>query len=252
MNKIKFILKRLTGHLYTKEIDSIVAGRTGNTVVGGPFAGMRYIDKPNNEGYAAKLVGTYEMELIPAIEHIQRTPYSYVLNVGSSEGYYAVGLAMRMPSVKVIAYDIDPDAVLNVRELARRNGVAARVETAGLCDHHELNRYRSQRSLVLCDIEGGEAELLDPNMADALIQHDILVEIHDGRDSTKIHDLLVGRFEATHALEFISCRQRDLADCPRSVGLWHPRSRRMAIDEQRTRGIEWGFFRAKRLVSLQV
>lgn len=245
MRTLKFLLKNLTGRLYIKELDRIVVERTGNTIIAGPFTGMRYVDKPNNEGHAAKLVGTYERELLPILERVRRTPYGCILNVGSSEGYYAVGLAMTMPNVRVIAYDIDPEAVRNVNDLAQRNNVADRVQTAGLCDHAELNRYRGERCLVLCDIEGGEDNLLDPRAAQALVGFDILVEIHDGRESTRIRDLLVDRFKVSHALEFIPCQRRKASDCPRSMGIWHPKARLRAVDEDRVKGIEWGYFLAK-------
>src|SRR5687767_13183612 len=75
----------------------------------GVFAGMHY---PAMEAAGSaifpKLAGCYEAELRSLMEQIVRTPYTTVVDVGCAEGYYAVGLALRMPQVNVLAFDMDP------------------------------------------------------------------------------------------------------------------------------------------------
>lgn len=69
----------------------------GLTVRRGPFAGLRY---PSHDAVGSslwpKLLGSYEAELAPTFEALCATPYRTVVDVGAAEGYYAVGLGLRL------------------------------------------------------------------------------------------------------------------------------------------------------------
>lgn len=68
-------------------------------VIKGPFEGMKYPSlRAAGSALVPKLIGTYEIELTPYIMKIIEKNYSIILNIGSAEGYYAVGLALRSPS----------------------------------------------------------------------------------------------------------------------------------------------------------
>ena len=58
--------------------------------------------------------------------------FDALLNIGCADGYYAVGLAMRMPGVPVFAHDLNPKAQTGCREVAALNGVAERGQVGGL------------------------------------------------------------------------------------------------------------------------
>ena len=53
-------------------------------------------------------VGSFELELHPAVERIVAERPATVVNVGSAEGYYAVGLAMRLAGARVVGFELDP------------------------------------------------------------------------------------------------------------------------------------------------
>src|ERR1700751_5228426 len=71
--------------------------RYGEQILEGPFEGMKYPYDVVLSSCVPKLVGCYEEELHSVIEQIIRGRYSIVVNVGCAEGYYAVGLALKMP-----------------------------------------------------------------------------------------------------------------------------------------------------------
>jgi hypothetical protein len=98
---------------------------------------------------------------------------------------------------------------------------------------------------VICDIEGAERDLLDPAAAPALVDSDILVEIHDGPEATAIHDTLRDRFAHTHVIRFTKYEGRSASDAAGAPWLGHARNRMRAVDERRTFGVEWGYFRAR-------
>src|SRR5687768_1267068 len=83
-----------------------VVGAQGYTVTAGPFAGMRYIDDlPLDQALVPRLLGAYEAELSYPIQQLLAKGYDTVIDVGSSEGYYAVGFALRSPGTRVHAFD---------------------------------------------------------------------------------------------------------------------------------------------------
>ena len=174
-----------------------LAVRSGTQVLSGPFHGMAYALRASEGSGAARLLGVYEASLTPIIELIIQRAYPTVVDIGCAEGYYAVGLARRMPGSRIIARDQSTKAQDLCRQLAALNGVADRVEIGGRMDHADFDLCTAQKTLILCDIEGGEADFLDPTAAPGLIRADILVECHDVVRAD-LTDLLTRRFLPTH------------------------------------------------------
>src|SRR2546421_3493323 len=92
-------------------------------ILAGPFKGMRYLDAA---GHLPKVLGAFENELNGAIEQLCALGPDVILNIGSAEGFYAVGLARRLPQTKVIAYDIAKLPRYRLAKLARLNNLAGR------------------------------------------------------------------------------------------------------------------------------
>ena len=81
----------------------------------------------SEENVAPKLLGCYEQELHQVIERCIKTPYECVVNVGCGDGYYAVGLARRMPNAEIKAYDLHEGRRALCKSAAEENGVGGRV-----------------------------------------------------------------------------------------------------------------------------
>ncbi|MBE2277588.1 MAG: methyltransferase [Rhodobacteraceae bacterium] len=180
-------------------LQNTVVAKTGHLVQGGPFAGMDYGVPPAEGAGAARLLGAYEAGLHPVIETIIARGYGQIVDIGCAEGYYAVGLARRMPQARVLARDISLRAQTLCATLAARNGVAARVEVGGILTHADFARCAEVQTAVICDIEGAEDDLLDPAAAPDLLRADILVECHDGF-RPGVTARLAARFAATHRI----------------------------------------------------
>lgn len=149
----------------------------------------------------SRYIGSYEHDLADIVLAAARTPYDTVLNIGCAEGYYAVGLARLMPKVRVHAFDILDSAREKCRHLAEMNAVSDRLT---LGERFEPSRFADYtgRTLVVCDIEGGEFDLLDPAAASALAGMDLIVEMHergDGRATAAFRQ----RFHDTHETTLI-------------------------------------------------
>jgi hypothetical protein len=169
----------------------------------GPFAGMRYPSaRAHGSMLLPKLIGSYERELHATLAALGDA-YTSVVDIGCAEGYYAVGLALRMPGARVFAFDTAAEARDWCRALAAANGVADRVHVAGSCDQATLAALDlGARSLFVCDCEGYEKVLIDARMGGRLGDHDLIVETHDFLDigiSTAIKRALA----ATHHLSSV-------------------------------------------------
>ena len=125
------------------------------------------------------MLGYYETELHSFIEAAVAKGYSRVINVGCASGYYAVGLARRLPSVTVFAFDRDEHARAACHTLARLNGVEDRISIQGEFFGSEFEELITEDTLVLCDIDGGEHAVLDPSKYPSLRKADVIVELHD-------------------------------------------------------------------------
>ncbi|MBM3645599.1 MAG: hypothetical protein FJX02_14815 [Alphaproteobacteria bacterium] len=151
----------------------------GTVVRQGPLKGLDFLPHSAEGCHIAKLLGCYEQPLQPHIERAIAANYPTILNIGCAEGYYAVGMARRMPATRVFAFDLNVAAQETCTTLARKNGVSARFEVGALFSPADFAAHAGGKVLVLCDIKGAERELLDPAQAPALRGMDMIVESHD-------------------------------------------------------------------------
>ena len=217
-------------------VANTIAERMGPVIAAGPFQGMIYGVRAAEGSRAARLLGVYEASLAPIIETIVARAYPLVIDLGSAEGYYAVGLARRMPQARILARDENPQAQDLCRALADMNGVAGRVEIGGRMNHADFNICTSQPTVIICDIEGAEDTLLDPARAPGLSAADILVECHDVMHPG-LTDRLAARFAASHHVTRIN---RQLAPIlPDWMESWSDLDRLIALWEWRAGPTPW-------------
>lgn len=183
-----------------QELIPFVYHYTQGRVQTGPFAGMVIV--PNfmwgDSDICAKLLGVYEDELHDSVESAIAADPDLVVNIGSAEGYYAIGMAARCSRARVIAADLEPAAQEITALNAAANGLSNVVPHAGV-DPERLQSLleASERPVVISDCEGYEDALMDLAAVPALTRARILVETHDVLDAG-ITDRIAQRFQATH------------------------------------------------------
>lgn len=177
----------------------------GGRVMHGPFKGMRMPFLPADGCDVPKLLGSYEQELHGLWRGYANKPIHHVINVGCAEGYYAIGLAMLLPTAQVIAIDVDAVARERCARTAEANGVAERITI--LEDTKALHALAIHgRALAVVDIEGAEQDLLKPDWLPSDCSWDAVVELHGETDtiqSTNNVEWLQQRFAATHDISLI-------------------------------------------------
>ena len=189
--------------------------RDSGTIVGqGPFRGLDFLEQSSEGCHIPKLLGCYEQPIHGHIQAAVLQNYDVVLNIGCAEGYYAAGFARLMPTAHVHAFDTNEAAQKACRVLAEKNAVVDRVHIGGLFGHDDFKAFSVQKTLVFCDIEGAEADLLDPAAAPDLAHMDIIVESHEGmRPGLTV--ALRERFASSHDITLVEDNgHRALADMP--------------------------------------
>jgi hypothetical protein len=201
--------------------DAALLERLGrpSQVASGPFQGMR-LSRSVWGHLAPKILGTYELELWPSVEQFCRRPLDAVVNIGAAEGYYAIGFARRVPTARVVCYEIDQQSIHLLRVHARSNDVLRRVEIARTCTPEGLNATlaKYKNALVVCDCEGDERVLLDPVKVPSLRSAAVLVETHDFLVPA-VHQELITRFTPSHSVEVVQGRPRVVSDLPGAFSL---------------------------------
>jgi hypothetical protein len=186
-----------------------------DTVVGGPFAGMRYPLRWGDASAPAKWLGSYEEELSHSIETLLQRKPDRVVVIGSADGYYTVGCALALRGTRVDGFDPEWLARRNTVRLARENDVSQFVAVHGLATFESLNALLGLApvpALVISDCEGAEDELIDPVRIPALKGSDLVIELHEWSDAS-LGDRIVSRFPS-HAAHFLDTQQRDIRKYP--------------------------------------
>ena len=169
-------------------------------VLNGPFSGMKY---PSLEACGSailpKILGSYEKEIEVFINYIKNQDYKNIIDIGCAEGYYAVGLGMKLKKAQVFAFDTDERAQEECKKLAKLNNVEININsifTKALYEKYTQNK----KSLIFIDCEGYEKNLIDNEIASKHQNCDFLIEAHDFIDIS-ITDHILNSFKMTHKIE---------------------------------------------------
>lgn len=197
--------------LAKKQVDSLANGK----VISGPFAGMRYIENSVGSAYMPKILGTYELELHSIIQDLCSERFTLIIDVGAAEGYYAVGMAMRNLSTRIIAFETEPEGQDLLKKMAQLNNVVDRITIAGTCDISSLENVLNfqDKCLLIMDVEGAEKELLNPEIIPKISNCEILLELHECI-CPGVAEIIKSRFSHTHNIERIWERKRQYSDIP--------------------------------------
>jgi len=202
-------------------LTDMVRRGTNSTVRLGPFAGMRYVDHAFGSAYLPKLLGIYERELAPVIEFVCSCKPPLIVDIGAAEGYYAVGLALRLPETRIIAFEREAQGRRALSRMLRLNGICEHVEVLGDCAPWDLEKVLQEGrsssagspAVVICDTEGDEAFLLDTFQVPMLRDAMILAETHEFL-KPGITQALIKGFAQTHRIEQIWQSERTIGDFP--------------------------------------
>ena len=217
----------ISRYLPTRFKRSVIAPRLlqrlkkSQTVVGGPFKGMRSHGEAVCGAVAPKIMGVYESELAPFFVKSSAIPFQHIIDIGAAEGYYAVGCAMLWPQATVTAFETTEEGRRLFIRNVKLNGLQSRVNVMGYCGQEQLqaSMFNGPPSLVIVDIEGAESHLLKPQSIPTLANAHIIVEIHDYLDGS-LGDTVSSQLDSTHVVEEVRTQTRTLWDFYEPRVLW--------------------------------
>jgi hypothetical protein len=214
-------------------------------VLRGPFKGMRYVRQCYGGSTLNRTLALYELELHPWIERMVAANPDVVIDIGTSDGYYLVGLARRLPQAHVIGFDAVRLCQTITQRVARLNGVQGRTVIRGFCTAEDLQRSLegAQRPAVLCDCDSGELQVMDPQVAPALRRATILLEVHDNIQPG-ISAQMRRRFAPTHDIVEIPSLPRRDENFPKEYRISHADAAAV-MEERRPPGNFWLYLSPK-------
>ena len=148
----------------------------------GPFQGLIYSEEESSPWERVRLIGSYESYLHETIYSLtggKEPAYDQVIVIGCAEGYYANGIAKLLPSVPILAIDIDGDVLDKARKMAVANNIEDQVffSQRNSIDHL-LELDGNSRALIICDCEGCEFSIFDESVLPYLENSDLIIEMH--------------------------------------------------------------------------
>jgi len=219
-------------------------------VLHGPFKGLNYYNKVVWGPITPKWIGSYEAELHSVIDKlIADQKYNMIIDIGAAEGYYAVGFAHFLPKAIVHSFDIDPYARSLQKELSKINATSNLIINRS-CTPQILSTLISSKpnSLIICDIEGEEYNLMDLEFTPELINSDLLIEVHpykDLYDVPTMEGILSNRFKNSHTIERISLIDRNISDYPVVADLLTKDEFSRSVKEYRLEDQSWLWLQQK-------
>ncbi|MCB9810530.1 MAG: methyltransferase domain-containing protein [Candidatus Nomurabacteria bacterium] len=196
-----------------KYYDLYVAEK-GLVVSGGPFVGMKYIEESAGSVLFHKLVGYYESILHPTLEQIKNEKYDTIIDIGCAEGYYLVGLGRYLSDVHLIGYDIDERALTLVEKLASENNLKNKVTLDKKCTPEKLSAQITPNTLLICDAEGFEEKILNPEICPALLNvKKMIIETHDFA-APSVEKKLKDRFSKSHEISSVTYQMAETDKYP--------------------------------------
>ena len=219
----RFIKKFLSKHYHPLNYFSQRALNSLNGIVNkGPFKGMKYIDEAHVGFVCHKLTGTYEKEIQHIVFNELSVPYDVVIDVGSAEGYYAVGMALFSRSTCVVSFEGTERGRELQRKLAKLNKIEHKITINEYCNAENLQKemLKFKKCLLICDVDGYELALLDIKINPLLSHTTMIVECHN-HCYEKMENDLMKRFSKTHDIISIPVRNSaDYSDYP-NPNFWY-------------------------------
>lgn len=208
----------------------------------GFFKGLKYPNfNSSGSSIFPKISGTYENELLPVFETIRNKPYQTIVDIGSAEGFYAIGLALKYPDSIVYAFDIDSIAQQSCTTLAHLNGVEKRVMVLSECTNDWLSSFDfANPTLIICDCEGFERYLFDSSNISNLSSVDLIIELHP-MNETDVKSILYNLFHLSHDIQYISSYddKRKIFDLDSKYDHFNNNEKLKIIQEGRSFTMEW-------------
>lgn len=229
-----------------KSLSRAIFARYKGVVQYGAFKGMRFHGSPNvsQAAYGLKIFGLYESEI--ANQLISWSPADVLIDIGAGDGYYPIGMLKANMIHSAICFEATESGRKEIERNADLNGVGDQIRIFGKANSDILNVLKGlninpKETLVLCDIEGGEFDIIKTPLVDYLSGAKFIIELHDGLilgDNSSLREKLLSEFPDTYATRIIKDSPRNWNGIP-ELEMMHDLDRALVSSEGRKLIGEW-------------
>lgn len=192
-----------------------------NTVHYGKFKGLLLNDKYewNRADVGNMLLGLYEKEVTESLSSVPPS-HKTLVDLGSADGYFAIGCLVAKMFDKVYCFETSFKRQKILINNALLNHVEDRVEVYGTATNKfpfELQKkgVDISKCVIISDIEGGEFEVFDKIVLEALKESITIIEIHEWhKNGINRYRRLQKRAKKHFAITKLTTRGRDLSIFP--------------------------------------
>lgn len=197
-----------------KHYTTVFLSKNPRAVQSGPFKGMQYVDMAIGSSYFHKLIGSYEAILHPTLEKLRHKKFNTILDIGSAEGYYLVGFGRFYNEAHLVGFEIEEKGRSLTKEMYEMNHLKNKLTLLGEATAENIVPYITEKTLLVCDCEGGEMDILDPTVSPELLTVDTyIIELHDFL-RPGIQESLTQRFKHTHHITIVPFTLANPKDFP--------------------------------------
>mgnify|MGYP001189435123 CR=1 FL=1 len=184
--KINLRIENLINN-YRGKISKKIAKKYNYTVQNGIFKGLKIQEKQwwGIGDVAIKCLGYYEIEVQDVIERVQReNNLNTFIDIGGADGYFALGLIKNKIFEQSFIFEISSLGRKSIKNGSRLNQVEDRISIYGEATQYNLTQILNEKNielkntLLLCDIEGEEYNLINQDLLNFLRDSYIIIELH--------------------------------------------------------------------------
>lgn len=246
MNRIRSALTKAATKLRRKDVSRALFAAANGRVKSGPFAGLQMTGSGNTSAgvLGAKIFGLYEQEVIRELQGL--LPRARLVNFGAADGYFPLGLLKAGLAEHAICFEMSPVGRTEIAENAAANGLTERVTIKGAVtpgvesDLAALGVVASE-TLILCDIEGAEFDVLSEAFLAWAEGASLVVELHDrlmGDGSLAPREALIARLPPGAQHRILKGQPKDWRDIPEIEALTDNDRQLICSDGRKVLG-EW-------------
>lgn len=159
-----------------------------------------------------------------------------------------MGLSKAKSRPKILAFDVDKEALENAKKLAEINGVSGVIcfhevfEPSAVATLFEADS--AMKALIFMDVEGAELDLLNTSKAPAILNCDVLVELHDCF-CPSLTELIIEQFHESHRIKIVVDYPRGAEDYFLNGKIFSKEDVSFLLDERRPKGMRWMWAKRK-------
>ncbi len=214
-NLLHNLKKAIVKH-HRKSLSRKIFAQHNGTIQRGPFQGMRLHGVANisQAAHGLKIFGLYESPIMDIM--LNWCPTEVLVDIGAGDGYYPVGMLRANLIKKAVCFEATKAGRKAIQINADLNGVGDRIEILGKADSGFASimvglNLPLQGTIILCDIEGGEFDIITRNLIEQLSGAKFIIELHEQlieKDKSDLRQKLLAEFPENY-------HKTILADSPR-------------------------------------